>query len=143
MPQPFSSPQDAEDALYDAIDARDLDALLAVWEDSEAVACLLPMQALARGRAGLREAWRPLLTGPHPVELQVRHIQWLELGDIAIHYVEELASIPDQPQPMLPVYGTNVYRRGADGWRLILHQNSPTPPPPGLVPPMIRGRPGN
>jgi len=133
MSQRFATPQDAEDALYDAIEARDLSALLAVWEASEEVACLLPMQPLVQGHSALSGAWEPLFTADLGVDIEVLHIRWLELGDVAIHYLQERATVAGQPQP--PVYATNLYRRGDEGWHLILHQNSPTPPPPGMLSP--------
>lgn len=133
MPEAFATPQDAEDAFYDAIDDRDAERLRAVWEDSPDIACLLPMRPLTHG-ADVHALWTPLLTGDLRLDIQVRHIRWLEAGDLALHYVEELVKAPGQP-PQPPLYATNVYRRGPDGWRMILHQNSPSPPPPGAVPP--------
>jgi ketosteroid isomerase-like protein len=132
MSDEFATPQDAEDAFYDALDDRSAERIRAVWENSEDIACLLPMQPLLHGSA-VHKGWAPLTEGDLRLDIQVRHIRWLEAGDLAIHYVEELVSVPGQPvRP--PVYATNVYRRGEDGWRMILHQNSPTPPPPGAMP---------
>ncbi len=132
----YASPQDAEDAFYDAIDERDALRLRGVWEESPDIACLLPMQPLLHGDQ-VHQAWAPLFQGDLRLEIQVRHIRWLEVGDLAIHYVEELVSLAGRP-PQPPVLATNIFRRGADGWRLILHQNSPAPPPtapvPGLAP---------
>jgi ketosteroid isomerase-like protein len=130
MPTDFETPQDAEDAFYDAIEERDAARLRAVWEDSPEVACLLPMQPLLHGEQ-VHEALAPVINGEIALDIKVRHIRWVEAGDIAIHYVDEQVVVPGrQPQP--PVYATNVYRRGESGWHMILHQNSPTPPPPGM-----------
>jgi uncharacterized protein (TIGR02246 family) len=129
----FATPQDAEDAFYDAIDENDLAAMLAVWEDSDDVVCLLPMQPLVLGRAGLRNAWGPLLQGDFKVDIEVHHVHWIESADLAVHYLQEKANIAGQQQQQPPVYATNMYRKGADGWRMILHQNSPTPLPPGMM----------
>lgn len=130
MSERFATPQDAEDAFYDAIDDQDLAAMMAVWEDSDDIACLLPMTPLVRGQR-VREVCVPLLDGHHPVEVRVEHLQWIEMADMALHYVTERVTPVGQPQPSPPIYATNLYRRGADGWHLILHQNSPAPPPPG------------
>lgn len=132
MSPPFDTPQDAEDAFYDAIDEKNLQAMMAVWEDSDDIACLLPMQPLALGREQMNRAWEPLLEGDFNLEIAVTHMHWLELGDIAVHYIQETATIAGQTQPQPPVYATNVYRRGPEGWAMILHQNSPAPPPPGM-----------
>jgi ketosteroid isomerase-like protein len=135
MATEYSTPQEAEDAFYDAIDDRSLDAMMGVWEHSDDIACLLPMQPLAQGRNQLLQTWKGLLEGDFSLEIQVHHIRWLELGDVAVHYCQEVARIAGQTQPQPPVHATNVYRKGGDGWHLILHQNSPAPPPPGMAPP--------
>lgn len=133
MSEHYDSAQAAEDAFYDALDDRDVGRLRGVWEDSVDIACLLPMQPLLHG-AEVDAAWRPLMHGDLRLDIQVRHIRWLETGDLAIHFVEERVSVGGRPSPA-PVYATNIYRKGATGWRLLLHQNSPTPPPPGTLPP--------
>jgi uncharacterized protein (TIGR02246 family) len=141
MPDQFASPQDAEDAFYDALDDQDLQRMMTVWEASAEIACLLPMQPLAR-HTGVREAWRPLFENDVKVDVEVHHIQWVEMEAFAIHYVEERVSFAGQPQKSPPVYATNVYRKGNQGWHMILHQNSPMPPPPemmrGMGPPPMR-----
>ncbi len=137
MPERYASPQDAEDAFYDAIDERDAERLRGVWEDSPDIACLLPMQPLLLGDQ-VHEAWTPLFGGDFHLDIEVTHIRWLLAGDLAIHYLEERVTVPGRPaQP--PVLATNIYRQGADGWRLILPQNSPAPPPQGPFPGMPPG----
>ncbi len=132
MSRPFETPQDAEDAFYDAIEEKNLQAMLAVWDDSDETACLLPMQALAQGSEQLRQAWEPLLEGDFSLDIAVTHVHWIELGDIAIHYIQETAKVAGQTQSPPPVYATNIYRKKPAGWSMILHQNSPAPPPPGM-----------
>lgn len=131
MPQELATPQDAEDAFYDAIDERDAEGLRGVWEDSADIACLLPMQPMLHG-ADVHEAFRPLTDGEVTLDIQVRHLRWVEAGDIAIHFVEERVSVPGAP-PQPAVYAVNVFRKGSSGWRMLIHQNSPTPPPPGSM----------
>jgi ketosteroid isomerase-like protein len=136
MPPAFATPQDAEDAYYDAIDECDLTAMRGVWADAPEIACLLPMQPLLRGDEVL-QGWQQALDPRFGVEVTVRHLGWVEGGELAIHLVEELVTLKGQggrAQP--PIYATNVYRRGADGWRMVLHLNAPAPPPAGLLPPI-------
>ncbi|MCU7922943.1 MAG: nuclear transport factor 2 family protein [Candidatus Thiodiazotropha sp. (ex Dulcina madagascariensis)] len=130
MPNSHATPQEAEDAYYDAIEERDLEAMLSVWEESEEILCLLPMMPAQRGMAGVRSVWEPLFQGDIALEIEIRHLHWIETADLAIHLVEEKVST--SAQPAAPVYASNIYRKGAQGWRLLMHQNSPTPPPPGL-----------
>ena len=131
----FPTPQDAEDAYYDAIDEQDLEAMMAVWEDSEQSLCLLPMMPAQQGKAAIRQAWEPLLGGELKLEMAIKHLCWIELDAIAIHLVEEQVQTPGQPGEQA-VYATNIYRKGEAGWRILMHQNSPTPPPGLQVPGM-------
>lgn len=134
---PFQSPQDAEDAFYDALESGDAQAMEQVWEASADIACLLPMTPLLRGTEVL-EMWRAMFAQGASVDIQVGHLGWVQGGDLALHLIEERITAPTDPgrpaQPIPPVYASNLFRRGQDGWRLVVHQNSPVPPPPGVAP---------
>jgi ketosteroid isomerase-like protein len=101
-----------------------------VWEESDEVLCLLPMMPAQRGKGAIRKAWSRLLDPDAPLEIEVIHLSWIETEKIAIHLLEERVATPSQP--LQSVYACNIYRCGRDGWRLLMHQNSPTPPAPGL-----------
>lgn len=133
MKKRYETPQDAEDAFYDALEEGDLWALMSTWEDSNDTTCLLPMQSIARGREQIEQAFRPLLDGGRKVALSVTHIQWIEAGDLVVHLLKETAE-PPPGQPDQSIYAINIFRRSRAGWRLLMHQNSPTPPPPGAMP---------
>jgi len=135
MTKAFPTPQDAEDAFYDALDEGDLEAMREVWEDSDELVCLLPMAPAVVGRQSMLKGWEPLLTGQVKIDIEVRHLHWIETPEIAIHLVEERVSVAGQAGRQPPMYATNLYRKREGGWRMIMHQNSPTPPPPGMVPP--------
>jgi ketosteroid isomerase-like protein len=132
MTQTYNTPQEAEDAFYDALDAGNLDQLLSVWAESADICCLLPMHPMIQGRQGVTDVFTHALSQGHGVSLAITHLGWIETDDIAIHQVEETVLAPpstDTPPPP-PFYGTNIYRKDNTGWRLIVHQNAPTPPPP-------------
>lgn len=128
---PFATAQDAEDAFYDALDERNAEHMAAVWGEGPDIACLLPMHPLLFGEDVLG-LWTPLFAAG-AIDLQVRHLRWVELGDLAIHYVQEWVNPPAGQRAPPPVYATNVFRRDTAGWQLVAHQNSPTPPPPGTM----------
>ena len=129
----YATPQDAEDAYYDALENGDAEAMAQVWESSDETLCLLPMMPPAIGQQVPR-LWRAIFEQGGRFDLQVQHRLWIEHGDLVIHWVEERAQVAPGAQVPPPIYATHVYRRGADGWRLLVHQNSPTPPPPPSVP---------
>jgi ketosteroid isomerase-like protein len=134
----FETAQDAEDAYYDALEDGDLDALLSVWAETDEVCCLLPMHPLAQGRSAVRDAFARLLARGQGIALSVKHLGWIDAGEMVIHLVEESPQQRAPGTPPVAVYGTNVYRRGADGWRLVVHQNAPTAPPGRPMPPTQR-----
>ena len=131
MNQKYNTPQEAEDAFYDALDEGDLNQLLSVWAESDDIFCLLPMHPIIRTREGVRDLFTHVFSQGRGVSLAITHLSWIETDEMAIHQVEEaiLAPPSDRPSPP-PVYGTNIYRKDESGWRLIIHQNAPTPPPP-------------
>jgi hypothetical protein len=45
-----------------------------------------------------------------------------------VHSVIEQISVIGQKHLAAPVVATNVYIRGALGWRMIVHHSSPVPP---------------
>ncbi len=131
MTEIYDTPQEAEDAFYDALDEGDLERMLSVWAESDDICCLLPMHPLIQGRAGVKDVFSHLFAQGHGVSLSIEHLGWIESGDIAIHQVEEtIENPPADRHPPAPFYGTNIYRKDNNGWRLIVHLNAPTPPPP-------------
>jgi hypothetical protein len=46
----------------------------------------------------------------------------------AVHSVIEQITVVGQKHLAAPVVATNVYIRGALGWRMIVHHASPVPP---------------
>ena len=131
MTQTYDSPQEAEDAFYDALDEGNLKRILSVWAETDDICCLLPMHPMIQGREGVTDVFTQLFSQGHGVSLSIAHLGWIETDDIAIHQVEE--SIEDPPADRHtppPFYGTNIYRKDNNGWRLIVHLNAPTPPPP-------------
>ncbi|QIK37540.1 nuclear transport factor 2 family protein [Caldichromatium japonicum] len=123
----FPTPQDAEDAYYDALESADAQAMAAVWAEAEDVFCLLPMAPLAIG-SQVRRLWQALFARSQGFDLQVRHLLWIEQDDLAIHLVEEHPQVTSGDPPP-PIYALHIFQRGPDGWRLLIHQNSPGPLP--------------
>lgn len=133
MNSPYSTPADVEDAYYDAIDECDLTRMMALWDDGDDTACLLPMQPLQQGKAAIEKAWGQLLKPEMGIDIAIKHLQWIETDTLAIHMVEEQVTINANGQKQPPIYATNIYRKGHDGWRILVHLNAPAPPPPGMV----------
>lgn len=137
---PVDTPQAAEDAFYDALEAGDLDQVMVAWDAADDIACLLPMQEMARGRKAVQETFRRLFQAMGGLDIRVTHLHWAVWGDTALHVVGEQLTDPDGQPAGPPLYAVNVYRRRENGWVLALHQNAPAPPPAGVLHPVAPPR---
>ena len=127
----FPTPQDAEAAFYEALERADLEAMMSVWAEDEEIVCIHPGGPRLVGYASIREAWRRMFDGG--ARLQVRLSQpTIVQGPLATATtVMEHISVRDDESVRPPLVATNVYVRGALGWRMVLHHASPTPPDAG------------
>ncbi|NIP72664.1 MAG: nuclear transport factor 2 family protein [Gammaproteobacteria bacterium] len=120
------TPEAAEAAFYRAFEGADLDAMMGVWADDEAIACIHPMGQMLRGTADVREAWRQLFAGNQRMHFHIRPQQHRSDGNLAIHTVIQSIYLHGEAEPRPPIVATNVYRRTEQGWRMILHHASPS-----------------
>ena len=54
----YPTPEAAEAAFYAAFEARNLDAMMAVWAHNDSIACMHPLAAPLNGRAAVAAGWR-------------------------------------------------------------------------------------
>lgn len=120
------TPQQAEIAFYQAFEQGDLDAMTALWDNSDDVVCVHPMASALRGAKAVSEAWRELFSNEVSMRFAIEEIHVTRSGPIAIHIVKEHIGIPGG-KPVAPMMATNIYRETVDGWRMILHHASPSP----------------
>lgn len=134
------TPEAAEAAFYAAFEARDLDAMMAVWAADDAVACIHPLAAPLNGQAAVRAGWQSIFEAAGRFRLQVEAVHVARDAAQTIRIVKEHLVIGQETEPRPPILATNVYRKDADGWRMVLHHASPlqvggTPPP--RMPPVV------
>lgn len=122
----FATPDEAEQAFYDAFQAADLDAMMNIWADREFIECIHPMSERERGRTAVEESWRRIFEGGLKVNLELSEIHRTQDALLAIHVVYEHFSTPGQEPQHPPVIATNVYQLIEDGWYMVLHHASPT-----------------
>lgn len=121
----YPTPEAAETAFYAAFEARSLDAMMAVWSDSDGIACIHPLAAPLNGRAAVAAGWRSMFeaAGQFRVHAELAH-EMREAGEV-IRVVREYLAIGQQAESRPPILATNIYRKEADGWRMVLHHASP------------------
>lgn len=122
----FATPEDAENAFYEAIQTGQLDALMAVWADDEDVVCVHPNGQRVVGHAAIRESWRAILGSGRRLHIGLsRGVRWNSML-MSVHSVVEHVTIGGEQgeSGTLALAGTNILQRGADGWRMLSHHSS-------------------
>lgn len=120
----FTSPDDAEEAFYDAISRADLDALMGVWSEDEDIVCIHPTGQRLVGHPSIRESWRSVFDNNQRFRVHLKHsMRWKGVLH-AVHSVVEILYLGDDATPHGPMLSTNVYQRGANGWRLLMRHTS-------------------
>jgi hypothetical protein len=122
----FASPQEAEEAFYDAFATGNMAAMEEVWENADDVECIHPMGARLVGHAVL-ESWKNMFEQAGPVAFHLTDRREHQDGGLAIHVVTENIHFQDDTTKPLRFLTTNVYRRHDDRWRMILRHSSPAP----------------
>lgn len=129
-PTAFPTPQDAENAFYEALERADLDAMMAVWAEDEEIVCVHPTGPRLAGHEQVRESWRRIFSGGSGTRLNVSQQVATQAMMVAVHSVHESAPATGATRAPATVVATNVYMRTAAGWRMILHHASPAPGQP-------------
>lgn len=124
----FANPQDVETAFYEALEAGDLEAMMLVWSEDEEVVCIHPGGPCLIGYVAIREAWRRIFGNGGRLSLRVSQQTVFVTPFAVISSVLEHFGRAGDESIVAPVAATNVYTRGALGWRMVAHHASPVPP---------------
>lgn len=124
----FTSPQEVEAAFYEALERGDLDAMMAVWSEDEEIVCVQPGGMRLVGYALVRESWRRIFAGGARLKVQLLALATVHAPFYAVHSVIEQITVVSEKHLAAPVAATNVFVRGAQGWRMIVHHASAVPP---------------
>lgn len=126
----FTSAAEAEAAFYEALAKSDLDAMMAVWSEDEEVVCVHPDNPRLIGLAAVRESWRQLFAGKVKVNVRTSHRVVTATMQLEVHNVIEHIAVEGEKRLHPPMVATNIYMRGALGWRLVMHHASAAPESP-------------
>lgn len=132
-PVTFATPDDAEQAFYDAFSRGDLDALMAVWAEDEETVCIHPGGARFSGIASIRESWKQLFETGMKFNVRVSNVIKTHSALIAVHSVLQHINVEGDDTIAPPLITTNIFTRGPMGWQLLVHHTSPAPDTNGLM----------
>jgi len=75
----FPTPQDAEAAFYEALEAGEIEAMMEVWAEDEEIVCVHPGGARLAGYDQVRESWAQILGPGQRLKVHVSN-RWCSRG---------------------------------------------------------------
>jgi ketosteroid isomerase-like protein len=140
-PMLFASPEECENAFYEALENADADAMADLWLQDDEVCCTHPGAPRIVGYQGVRSSWASILgAGPVPVRAVARHS--FESPTLAVtNLIEEIAVAQGEQRQLVHVLASNAFVKTPSGWKMIMHLGVAAPegqpvdagPPPGTV----------
>lgn len=125
---PLASPDEIEQQFYEALQRGDIERLMAVWSDDEEITCVHPGGPRVVGAAAIRAAFEAIFQNG-AVNAHPEKVRRLQTHASAVHSVLEHIHLLTSEGPQSAwVVATNVYLKGAQGWRLVAHHASPGSP---------------
>ena len=125
---PLASPDEIEQQFYEALQAGDIERLMAVWSDDEEISCVHPGGPRVVGAAAIRGAFDSMFANG-TINARPEKVRRLQTHSCAVHSVLEHIHVMTTEGPQSAwVVATNVYLKTAQGWRLVSHHASPGSP---------------
>jgi len=125
---PLASPDEIEQQFYEALQRGDIERLMAVWSDDEDICCVHPGGPRVVGAGAIRAAFDSMFANG-TIDARPEKVRRLQTHSCAVHSVLEQVRVMTEEGPQSAwVIATNVYVKGAQGWRLVAHHASPGSP---------------
>ncbi|HET7746480.1 MAG TPA: nuclear transport factor 2 family protein [Vicinamibacteria bacterium] len=119
---------DANHAFYRALEDLDLAAMEAVWFHDASVRCVHPGWDALAGWEQVRYSFQQIFAGTRWIRVIPTAIEAIVIGDAGIvTCTENITATRDDDVGVAVAQATNIFRRTAAGWRMILHHASPAP----------------
>lgn len=119
------SADETEAHFYEAMQAGDLERVMACWADEDEVICVHPGGPRLIGLGAIRSAFDAVFHNGS-IRIQVEALRKIESMTSAVHSVRERIEVLTNEGPVEAyAIATNVYHKTAQGWRLVAHHASP------------------
>ncbi|MDY0309521.1 MAG: nuclear transport factor 2 family protein [Castellaniella sp.] len=123
----FATPEEAEYAFYEAMRQGDAALMMRVWSDDEDAVCIHPGGLRILGPRAIRASWERVFANG-PVNASPSQVKAVTGVMSAVHLlIERIRVNTPRGKDTLHFYATNLYQKGPEGWRMIVHHASPAP----------------
>jgi ketosteroid isomerase-like protein len=119
------SPDDIEQNFYDALRNADIEQLMACWAEEDEILCVHPGGPRLIGPGAIRAAFESMFSNGHIQVHPERIHKVVSLASAVHHLVERVEVITPQGMKQAFVIASNVYQKGPQGWRMVMHHASP------------------
>lgn len=122
------SADEVEAAFYEALQAGDIDKLMACWADEDEIFCIYPGGPRTVGAGAIRATFEAMFSGGS-IRVWPERVRKIESMGCAVHSLLERIEVQTSQGPGEAwVVATNVYQKSAQGWRMVAHHVSPGTP---------------
>ena len=122
------SADEIEASFYEALQAGDIEKLMACWADEDEIVCVHPGGPRLVGLGAIRSAFDAIFSHGS-IRVQPQAVRKIESLASVVHNLRECIDVLTEDGPVQAfVIATNVYHRTAQGWRMVAHHASPGSP---------------
>ncbi|MGE5218972.1 MAG: nuclear transport factor 2 family protein [Chloroflexota bacterium] len=115
----------ANEDFYRAFESLDLHRMEAVWAREAEIQCGHPGWRILRGWKPVMESWRRIFENTPQIHFRLADLSVEVSGGLAwVTLYENLVSSVEGQSVAALILTTNIFRKGADGWRMIHHHGS-------------------
>ena len=111
--------------FYRAFEALDLSLMDDVWMHAEYVRCVHPGWPLISGWDAVRDSWRAIFENTAEMRFTLGAVETHVSGALGwVTCTENILQSVGGRISVTSVLATNLFERGADGWRMVHHHAS-------------------
>jgi ketosteroid isomerase-like protein len=124
----YATPDEAEQAFYEAFERGDIAALMAVWATQEEIVCVHPQGPRLVGHDAIEQSYKQIFGSGMQLRIEIAQSHQYHTQALAVHCVIEILTVQGERDTPPPLAAVNVFALTDDGWRMVSHHASAVPP---------------